>query len=119
VEQATLLGHIPRKDRANGPLDGTKLSSYLGIGGVRHVYASFSESFWHQEVLFCFDDVPHMKDGVPGLQPTIWHNLLFAAELDFVEEREAASCFFCFVMGRSALAMKPLKDLSRTPLISV
>jgi hypothetical protein len=60
-----------------------------------------------------------MKDGVLGLHPTIWHSLLEAAELDFVEEREAASCFFCFVMGRSDLATKLLKALSRTPLISV
>jgi hypothetical protein len=119
MEQATLLGHIPRNDRANVPLDGKELSSHLCISGVRHVYASFSESFWHQEVLFYFDDVPHMKDGVPGLQPTIWHSLLVAAELSFVEEREAASCFFCFVMGWSALATKPLKPLSRTLLISV
>jgi hypothetical protein len=53
VEQATLLGHIPRNDRANGPLDGTELSSHVCIGGVRYIYASFLESFWHQEVLFC------------------------------------------------------------------
>jgi hypothetical protein len=46
-----------------------------------------------------------MKEGVPGLHPTIWQSLLVAAELGFVEEREAASCFFCFVMGWSALAI--------------
>jgi hypothetical protein len=60
-----------------------------------------------------------MKDGVPGLQLTIWQSLLMAAELGFVEEPEAASCFFYFVMGRSALATKPLKALSRKPLILV
>jgi hypothetical protein len=96
-----------------------ELSSHLCIAGVRHVYASYLESFWHQEVLFCFHDVPHMKDGIPGLQPTIWQSLLMAAELGFVEERETASCFFYFVMGWSALATKPLKALSRTPLILV
>jgi hypothetical protein len=65
--------------------------------------------------MFCFHDVPHMKDGVPGLQPTIWQSLLVAAELGFVEEREAAACFFSFVRGRPTLATKPLKALSRTP----
>jgi hypothetical protein len=119
MEQTTLLGHIPQNDRANGPLDGTKLSSLMCVGGVRHIYASFSESFWHQEVLICFDDVPHMKYSVLGLEPTIWHILLVAAELGFVEEHEAASCFIYFVMGRSDLATKSLKALSRTPLISV
>jgi hypothetical protein len=103
VEQATLLGHIPRNDRANGPLDGTELGSHLCIGGVCHVYASFSESFWHQEVLFYFHDVPHIKDDVPGLQPTIWHNLLLAAELCFVEERESALCFFLLCDGMVGL----------------
>jgi hypothetical protein len=116
VEQATLLGHIPRNDQANGPLNSTKLSSHLCIDGVRHVYASFSESFWHQDVLFCFDDVPHMKDGVPGLQPTIWLSLLVAAELGFVEEGEAASCFFLLCDGAVSLSAEAVEGFIKNTL---
>jgi hypothetical protein len=41
-------------------LNGTELNSHLCIGRIRHVHASFSETFWHQEFFFYLDDVPHM-----------------------------------------------------------
>ena len=53
---------------------------------------------WHQEVLLILEELPHMKDGVPGVHPILCILLLHADKICCVGAREgtsAVSVFYC------------------------